>query len=107
MSLQTNKWWSALLKSALISMNSTKKKSHGYTPYRVMFGRESRYEDLLSTIDNLISTPQEDFEFEQSILEEFKLTEETIDMDIEDVFLPSSEQSLDEISLLDQETEER
>ena len=68
-----------------------------------MFGRESSYEDLLSTIDKLISTPQEDFEFEQSILEEFKLTEETIDMDIEDVFLPSSEQCLDEMSLLDQE----
>ena len=37
--------------------------------YMVMFGRESRFEDLLSTIENITSTPQEDFELEEAMFD--------------------------------------
>ena len=42
----------------------------------VMFGRESRYEDLLSAINDAISTPQEDLELEENIFAEFQHTED-------------------------------
>ena len=94
MSLQTKKCWTELLKPALILMNSTKKKSIGCTPYMVMFGRESRFEDLLSTIEDITSTPQEDFEFEEAIFAEFTMDSN----EIEDVFLPSLTQEVEETS---------
>ena len=75
MCIETNKEWSELLKSAVIAMNSTRKKSHGYTAFRVMWGRESRYEELLS-IDDISSTSAEDFECEETIVDEFPLDEE-------------------------------
>ena len=48
-----------ILKSAVLSMNSTKKRSTGHTSFKVMWGRESRYEFLLPVINNLNSTPEE------------------------------------------------
>ena len=48
---QTSKEWSILLKSAVLSMNSTKKRSTGHTPFKVMLGRKSRYEILLPVIN--------------------------------------------------------
>ena len=62
----------------------------------VMFGRESRFEDLLSTIENITSTPQEDFEFEEAIIAEFQLTMDS--NEIEDVFLPSLKHEVEETS---------
>ena len=59
MGRQTSKEWSIILKSALLSMNSTKKRSTRHTPFKVMWGRESRYEFLLPVINNLNSTPEE------------------------------------------------
>ena len=38
----------------------------------VMFARESRYEDLLSAINDTIPTPQEDLELEENIFAEFQ-----------------------------------
>ena len=70
MEIQTGDHWSKLLKSATIAMNSTKKRSHGQTAFKVMWGRESRYEDLLSAINDLDSNPDEDFEMEEAILTE-------------------------------------
>ena len=90
LNLQTKKNWSELLKSAVLSMNSIKKKSHGYTPYKVKFGRESRYEDLLSTINDTIPTPQEDLELGENTFAEFQLTEDEL-----------REQGFEEISFID------
>ena len=103
MCIETNKEWSELLKSAVIAMNSTRKKSHGYTAFRVMWGRESRYEELLS-IDDISSTSAEDFECEETIVDEFPLDEENSG-EIEDLFQPSSQQHQEEISIIDENRE--
>ena len=61
----------------------------------VMFGRESRYEDLLSAINDTIPTPQEDLELEENIFAEFQHTEDEL-----------REQGLEEISSIDHERAE-
>ena len=89
MALETGKHWSVLLKSALISMNSTKKKSYGYTPIKVMWGRESGYEDLLFAMNNIIYA-------------EFQSSTENMKIDrLGDEFLLPAQQPLEEISLFD------
>ena len=70
MELQTGDHWSKLLKSAAIAMNSTKKRSHGQTPFKVMWGRESRHQDLLSAINDLDLNEDSDFELEEPIISE-------------------------------------
>ena len=67
MGRQTSKEWSILLKSAVLSMNSTKKRSTGHTPFKIMWGRESQYEFLLPVINNASSTPEEDFIEEEEV----------------------------------------
>ena len=62
MGRQTSKEWSILLKSAVLSMNSTKKRSTGHTPFKIMWGRESQYEFLLPVINNASSTPRLDLD---------------------------------------------
>ena len=73
MATQTGDHWCALLKSAVLCMNSTVKKSHSYTPFQVMWGRESRYEDLVPALNNIQVSHEEDFELEQAIYSEFLL----------------------------------
>ena len=45
-------------------MNSTKKRAHGQTAFKVMWGGELRHQDLLSVINNLETNTEEDFELE-------------------------------------------
>ena len=66
MEIQTGDHWSKLLKAAAITMNST----HGQTPFKVMWARESRHQDLLSTINNLQCNTEEDFALEDAIMNE-------------------------------------
>ena len=102
MTLETGKHWSVLLKSALISMNSTKKKSYGYTPIKVMWGRESGYEDLLFAMNNIIANPDEDIALEEKIYAEFQSSTENMEIDrLGDEFLLPAQQPLEEISLFD------
>ena len=55
----------------------------------VMFGRESIYQDLHSTIENITPTLREDLELEEAIFAEFQLTMDSDNLEIEDVFLTS------------------
>ncbi|KAI6658301.1 hypothetical protein LOD99_15570 [Oopsacas minuta] len=70
MEVKIGNHWSQLLKLACLTMNSTKKKSHGQTPFNVMWGRESKHVDLLFTYPNLAIDPIEDFEQEDAIFRE-------------------------------------
>ena len=88
MEIQTGAHWSKLLKSAVIAMNSTRKRSHGQTAFKVMLERESRPEDLLSTINNLQSNNEEDFELEEAIFTEVQHPLDEIE-EFEDIFSTS------------------
>ena len=44
--IQIKDHWTKLLKSAVIAMNSTRKKAHGQTAFKVMWGRELMHQDL-------------------------------------------------------------
>ena len=100
MEIQTGEHWSKLLKSATIAMNSTKKRSHGQTAFKVMWGRESRHEDLLSAINNLPSTVEEDFEMEEAILTKVLLPQDEMEQ-IEDEFSPPLDQPQEEVLMID------
>ena len=84
MAAQTGKQWPGLLKSAVLAMNSSYKKSHGQTPFKVMWGRESRCHDLLSYLNNSDSPPEQEEEEEDMVA---ALPENT-DSNIEDEFSP-------------------
>ncbi|KAI6648976.1 hypothetical protein LOD99_6859 [Oopsacas minuta] len=89
MELQTGNHWSQLLKLACLTMNSTKKKSHGQTPFNTMWGRESKHVDLLSTYPNLAIDPIEDFEHEDAIFREILSQQSENDyIDDQDEFSP-------------------
>ena len=93
--------WSQLLKSADMFINSTRKKSHGNTPFRVMWGRNSRYEDLIPAINNNITVSQ-------AAIDEIDSVENIIsDDDIvegEDLLIisPSREQLQEQIQQMDE-----
>ena len=70
MEVETGKHWSNLLKAAVLAMNSTKKREHGETAFRVMWGRQSRHEDLLAVANNFKVDCEEGFLVEQAILNE-------------------------------------
>ena len=70
MTFQTGQHWSTLLKPAVLCMNSTFKKSHSSTPFQVMWGRESKYENLVSDISKIKIAPDEDYQLEEAILSE-------------------------------------
>ena len=70
MESQIGDHWSKLLKQAVLAMNSCKKRSVGQTPFKVMWGRESRHQDIFSTINNLQTNDEEDFDLEESIFSE-------------------------------------
>lgn len=52
-------------------MDSKKKRAHGQTEFKAMCRRESRHGELLSTINNLQSHNEEDFELEDEIFNAF------------------------------------
>ena len=79
-------------------MNSTEKKSHSYTPFEVMWGRESRYQDLIPHIDNIEVSHEEDLQLEEAILEEFLPMEE----EMIDVFSSPLDDPLQSIHLMEE-----
>ena len=98
MHLESGKEWSELLKSAVLCMNSTYKKSHGTTPFRVMWGRDSRYEELVPSISNASVSAEDDFAEEDAIL---SLCDSDIYSDItEDIYSLPIEQPIGSIANL-------
>ena len=91
--------WPQLLKSVLFCMNSTHKKSHGNTPYRIMWGRNFRYEDLIPNINNISVSAEDDMNMEEVILSLNDIVEEG---DLPDTVSPLQEQLQESIKILDQ-----
>ena len=100
METQTGDHWSTLLKSAVIAMNSTKKRSIRQTPFMFMWGRESRHQDLLSTINNLQTNDEEDFDLEESIFREVLNPLDDVE-EIEDIYSPPLENPHQEVDMFD------
>ena len=101
METQTGDHWSTLLKSAVIAMNSTKKRSLRQTPFKVMWGRESRHQDLLSTINNLQTNDEEDFDLEESIFSEVLNPMDDVE-EIEDIYSPPLGNPHQEVDMFDE-----
>ena len=101
METQTGDHWSTLLKSAVIAMNSTKKRSLRQTPFKVMWGRESRHQDLLSTINNLQTNDEEDFDLEESIFSEVLNPMDDVE-EIEDIYSPPLDNPHQEVDMFDE-----
>ena len=100
--VETGEHWSCLLKPELLAMHSTKKRAHGQTAFRVMWGRQSKHEDLLSVINNFKVDSEEDFTVEQAILDEISQVKSLDDFDqIVDVFSPDYKLPLDVIDDLE------
>ena len=97
MEIETGDHWCKLLKSAVIAMNSTKKRAHGQTAFKVMWGRESRHQDLLSVINNLETNTEEDFELEESIFAELLTDTEEL---LEDIFSPPLDNPQEEVDII-------
>ena len=95
---ETGKHWSKLLKSAAIAMNSTKKRSHGKTAFKVMWGRESRHQDLLSAINDMATNPEAYFEIEEAIIAEVMPSQDGIESD---VFSALELQDEDEVTIIE------
>ena len=57
-------------------MNSTEKKSHSYTPFKVVWGRESRYQDLIPNIHDIEISPEEDIQLDNATFVECSAFEE-------------------------------
>ena len=92
---KTSSW--SLLKLAVLCMNSTRKKSHGNTPFRVMKERDSRYED--PTINKISVSAEDDLNMEEAILSLIDIVEEG---DLPDTISPSQEQLQESIKILEQ-----
>ena len=69
--MQTGTVWTSLLKPAVLCMNSTQKKSHGTTPFRVMWGRDSRHADLVPVVNSVTVSSQDDIDTEEAILNHY------------------------------------
>ena len=52
-------------------MNSTQKKYHGTTPFRVMWGRDSRHADLVPVVNCVTVSSQDDIDTEEAILNHY------------------------------------
>ena len=83
MHIQCGKDWSQLLKSAVLCMNSTFKKSPGSTPFRIMWGRDCRYEELVPSNSSVSVSAEEDVDEEEDIL---SLCDFLGEKDEEDIF---------------------
>ena len=101
MESQIGDHWSKLLKQAVLAMNSIKKRSLRQTPFKVMWGRESRHQGLLSTINNLQTNDEEDFDLEESIFSEVIGPLDDID-GINDTLCPPPDNSFEEVSNIDE-----
>ena len=101
MDIQTRDHWSKLLKAAAITTNSTFKRGHGQTPFKVMWGRESRHQDLLSTINNLQCNTEEDFALEDVIMNEVIPPLDVIE-EISDIFSPPFDNLQEEFTRIDE-----
>eukprot|EP00800_Vazella_pourtalesii_P018455 TRINITY_DN5931_c0_g1_i8.p1 TRINITY_DN5931_c0_g1~~TRINITY_DN5931_c0_g1_i8.p1 ORF type:complete len:151 (+),score=31.03 TRINITY_DN5931_c0_g1_i8:225-677(+) len=97
MEIETGDHWCKLLKSAVIAMNSTKKRAHGQSAFKVMWGRESRHQDLLSVMNNLETNTEEDFELEESIFAELLTDTEEL---LEDIFSPPLDNPQEEVDII-------
>ena len=82
-------------------MNSTFKRAHGQTPFKVMWGRESRDQDLLSTINNLQCNTEEDFALEDVIMNEVIPPLDVIE-EISDIFSPPFDNLQEEFTSIDE-----
>ena len=71
MHVQTGTVCTSLLKFAVLCMNSTLKKSHGTTPFRVMWGRDSLYADLVPVLNSVTVSSQDDIDSEEAILNNY------------------------------------
>ena len=78
-------------------MNSNVKKSHSYVPFQVMWGRESKYENLVSNISKIDVSHDEDYELEEAIISESVAIEEGCELDM---FSPDDH--LESINLLNE-----
>ena len=96
MQIQSGNSWSQLLKSAVLCMNSTMKKSHGTTPFRVMWDRDSRYQDLVPSLNDVAISEEEDIETEEAI---FSLYD--VQPDDSDAYSPPQEQPQVSLAILD------
>ena len=99
MEVQTGDHWSKLLKAAAITINSTFKRAHGQTPFKVMWGRESRHQDLLSIINNVQCNKEEDFAIEDVIMNEVIPPLDVIE-EISDIFNPPFDNIHEELLVL-------
>ena len=98
MEAESGDHWSKLLKSAVLAINSTKKISYGQTAFKVMSGRQSRHEDLLSVINNLKVDSQGDFEAEEELFAQVSPSQDELE---NIVYSPPLEQPLEEVSTVD------
>ena len=94
-----------LQNSAAITMYSTIKRAYEQTAFKVMWGTESRHQDLLLTINNLQCNTEEDFALEDAVMNEvippfFYDIEEITDIFLPPIDNPQAEStSIDEASI--------
>ena len=63
-SSQCGKNWSPIIQPTVLKMNSTHKRAIGTRPFNIMFGRQSRYIDLLEYVQ---VTDNENYNNEEDI----------------------------------------
>ena len=81
-------------------MNSILKKSHGTTPFRVMWGRDSRYEDLIPYINEVSVSAEDDIYTEEAIFALYDTQDD--EYNPEDLYSPPLDQSQESIAALDE-----
>ena len=94
MEAESGDHWSRLLNSAGLAINSTKKRSQGQTAFKVMWGRQSRHEDLLSVINNRKVDSQGDFEAEEELFAQVTPSQDELE---NIVFSPPLEKPLEDV----------
>ena len=80
MTIQSGKIWFELLPAAVFKMNSNYKRSIRATPYRIMFGRESPYINLLQLIQ--FDSVEEEFTSSEEELSEAEERDNLTDFDV-------------------------
>ena len=74
------------------------KKSHSYKPFKVMWGRKSRYQDLIPNIADIDISHEEDMQLEEAILEEILPIEEKVT----DIFSSPPEDPIQSIHVIEE-----
>ena len=85
--------------TAVLCMNSTLKKSHGNTPFRVMWGRDSRHADLVPVVNSVTVSSQDDIDAEEAILSHY---DPLLDEFHSDDTFPLPDQPGEDIATLDE-----